>query len=651
MDESAFLARLFARGEVALCVWSQAPGWVVHWVSDSVADLLGYAPEDLLAGRLHYRDLIHPECFDRVAGELRASVEAGEESCAHSPYRLRRVDGSWIWVFDRTVIDRDDAGRAIRYETYLIDVSENIRAREALDEQRRRMELVFEAAEIGYWDWNPQTGDVAFNGQWCRMLGYDVDELVPNDESWRRLVHPEDMPACEEAIRRHEGGESALYEAVFRMRHKDGSWRHILARGRILERDAQGLPVRFAGTHVDISARREAELRAEEATRAKSLFLAKMSHEIRTPLNGVLGLIQLLEQTELDENQRETLEMIRESGDGLLEIVNAILDLSKIEAGRLELDPHPFEVRRLLRGVHDLYRETALTKGLDYQLSIDETVPARLVGDSHRVRQVLMNLISNAIKFTEGGEVTLRSRAEILGDGDRCRWILEVRDTGKGIEDASEIFEAFQQEERSISRSYGGTGLGLAIVRQLVDAMEGEVDVASAPGRGSTFTVRLPLEIDLGTEGTSLEQNRPAAKAGPIPDLRVLVAEDNAVNQRVIDGILRKLGQEPVLVGTGLAALEACLAQDFDLVFMDVHMPEMDGLEASRRIERSVPPERRPRIVILSADVFAPDDARFAETGVAGTLTKPFKMAQIERVLRETAEAAPARERPLTPAV
>lgn len=362
----------------------------------------------------------------------------------------------------------------------------------------------------------------------------------------------------------------------------------------------------------------KAEAEALDASRAKSAFLAMMSHELRTPMNGILGLAYALRGAKLDARQAEYLEMIEQSGHGLMTILNDILDLSKVEAGKLELEIAPFDIRKLAGQIRLVWSETARLKGVDLVLDIDPATPAWLSGDAARVRQVLMNLVSNALKFTESGCVTVSIAP--LGEGVA----LSVSDTGVGMseEQQARLFTPFAQGDRTIARRFGGTGLGLAICRQLVDMMGGEIGVESAAGQGSTFTARLALPQSAAAND--------AADAGETLDLtgaRVLVVDDNAINQTVARAILEAAGAVVATADDGHTALARLRIEDFDIVLMDVHMPGMDGSEAVRRIRAGEGGRADLPVVALTADAMAGDAERLLAKGFDAAHPKPIHPA------------------------
>ena len=369
-----------------------------------------------------------------------------------------------------------------------------------------------------------------------------------------------------------------------------------------------------------VKAREDAEAKAIEASRAKSAFLAMMSHELRTPMNGVLGLAHALRGTALDARQAEYLEMIEESGQGLMAILNDILDLSKIEAGKLSLEVAPFDVRKLALQTRAVWSESARLKDLDLILEVSPSTPAWVAGDAARVRQILMNLVSNALKFTDAGRVVIRLGAEA------SVVTISVSDTGVGMsaEQIKRLFTPFSQGDRSTARRYGGTGLGLSICRQLADLMAGEILVVSEPGVGSTFTVRLPLP-----EATAPVLAPVPAPAPQLDGARVLVVDDNAVNQTVARAILEAVGAVVAVANDGHAALARLRIEEFDVVLMDVHMPVMDGVEAVRRIRAGEAGRRDLPIVALTADAMLGDGERLIAQGFDDAHPKPVQPAKL----------------------
>ena len=410
----------------------------------------------------------------------------------------------------------------------------------------------------------------------------------------------------------------------------------------------------------------EARDQAESAARSKSSFLANMSHEIRTPMNGVMGMIALLKQGGLTEQQRAYFETIERSADALLLIIDDILDFTKIEAGRLKLGRSAFSLRDSLGSIEALFSEPASQKGLALSFTTDPAVPEVVVGDPGRIRQILLNLIGNAVKFTDEGSITVTAGLTDTDKGEQFRFT--VADTGPGIhpDDQTRIFGEFYQADVSLTRAHGGTGLGLAITEQLVRLMRGRIGFDSRHGQGSLFWVELPLEAPgdntisewateasktaaSGKESARLERlTNPTASASapttgateyPLPvtyDLQVLVAEDSEVNQFIIRELLAKWGIEIAVAANGLEAVEAFKKRAFDLILMDIQMPEMDGLEATRQIRALQAGEGiHPgcEIVGLSAHAMSGDRERYMAEGMIDYLTKPIRMEELREVL------------------
>ncbi|CAN5458964.1 hypothetical protein BH10PSE3_BH10PSE3_10190 [soil metagenome] len=384
---------------------------------------------------------------------------------------------------------------------------------------------------------------------------------------------------------------------------------------------------------------REKEAEAAAANAAKTTFLATMSHEIRTPLNGVLGMLQVMHTGELNSTQRERLAIARQSGEGLTAVLNDVLDLSKIEAGRLEIETVAFDLPALLIGCHHAFSVLAIEKGLRCTLTLAPEARGHYHGDAQRLRQVIGNLLSNAVKFTDVGTVDLSARMS----GEDLE--IAVTDTGVGVapENLDQLFGKFSQLDASTTRRHGGTGLGLAISRELCALMGGAIAVSSARDHGSTFTIRLPAaRLDSSAIAEATEPVAAASPPSPSP-LRVLAAEDNAVNQLVLKAILAQAGITPTLVTNGVQAVEAWLQHDWDVVLMDVHMPVMDGVAATQGIRRLEAAEGRPRtrIIALTANAMGHQVQALLADGFDDHVAKPIDVAALFAALDRVATPEP----------
>ncbi len=758
----------------------------------SATDIRGRTPQELV-----------PVIPAEMAACLRASFRRGAEASGPVEYEEPFfVRGRLLWWLTRLSPLRDASGQVVRLVGRSLDITERKSVELRVQSLSERLQLATEAAQFGIWDFDVVQNKLVCDPRMLALYGLDATTFDGTLASWRERLHPDDRPRADQEYRDAVEGRKP-YNTSYRIMRPDGEEREVRARAYV-QRNPAGRPVRVVAVHWDVTAERHAQAEIESArdqaedlnrqledalerahrlaqeaaaaTVAKSEFLANMSHEIRTPLNAIIGMSGLLLGTELGKDQREFADTIRSSGDGLLALVNDILDYSKIESGRLELEHRGFDLRQCIESAVDVLAGRAAEKKLDLLYSIEVGVPEGITSDVVRLKQVIVNLLSNAVKFTAKGEVFLSVSAVPAQDSGRVRLRFAVHDSGIGIpaDRMDRLFKTFSQVDASTTRQFGGTGLGLAISRRIVELMGGRIWVESTPGKGSTFCFEIeappapaptrpyavgrvgalsgrrmliiddntiscrvlcqqavawgmiPRAVPSATEATALLQrrevfdvflvdhelgdrtglqvvrelrqlpgasdtpvvlmtlpgqnrtiegggvagtvNKPiktaslfdalgealqgrvsisAQRVDPTSDLaaehpiNILLAEDNPVNQRVAILMLERLGYRADVAANGRDAVAAALRQRYDLILMDVQMPEMDGIQAAREICARIPLERRPRIVAMTANASIGDRDRCIEAGMNDFLSKPVRTEDLRTALQETPSRQP----------
>jgi PAS domain S-box-containing protein len=726
----------------------------------------------------------------------------------------RLDDGRWFKVIERRMPD----GHMVGFRVDITELKSATAAAESISarrgEEQRRLQNILEGTHVGTWEWNVQTGDSLYNEQYASMLGYTLAELTPLDyETWRRLVHPDDLPVSAERMQEHLRGERPDYEIEVRMRHKLGHWIWVLAKGKLAQRMDDGRPLWVYGTHMDITERklaeqqlaqttamlqnvldsatavgvvtlgldhviqvfnkgaenllgyaaaelvqqhsanlffdltelgalretlelvygqepalpqvfehvvntreaqewtllrkngtrfkaslifspmrdaqgalvgnlaviydisrqkeyesslREAMRLAEQSSVAKSQFLANMSHEIRTPMNAILGMLQLLRNTPLNAHQRDYTEKAVGAARSLLGLLNDILDFSKVEAGKMQLNAEPFLVESLLGDLSVILSSNLGNKNVDLLFEVDPAIPRELVGDAMRLKQILINLGGNAVKFTEQGEVLIRWTL-LARTPDRVKIAVAVVDTGIGIapENQSRIFDAFTQAEANTTRRFGGTGLGLVISTRLIRLMGGELQLSSVLGQGSCFSFTLELRVadfsplPLGSVPAPVRLPAPSASAtasAPVPAsapaVRTLLVDDNPHALSSSAAMMRALGWEVTEAASGPEAVDWLKADlqargpVLDALFVDAEMPAMDGWETLRNVRRLYGNRKPPLLILLSRqsrDALAQRTDREQEL-LNGLMVKPLTAAMFAMALAQAREGSSPRE-------
>jgi PAS domain S-box-containing protein len=542
--------------------------------------------------------------------------------------RFELPDGSHMWARGEVRPWRDEAGEVAGLMLLSIDITDMVEALEETKRSEERLKLALEIGELRMWEMDYKRRVLSAAGSDTRTGTATYDEL--DADIWR-AVHPKDRPAAMDAWKRHVK-EGAPYRQVYRQMQIDGP--HVWVDTAVEAiKDERGRVVRTVGVirNIDKQKRGEMELvkakeAAEAANKAKSEFLANMSHEIRTPLNGVMGVAGALARTRLDAQQQEMVELIETSAKTLETLLSDVLDLARVEAGHMEIKPEPFDLAASVDACAALFEPSAEAKGLLFRVDIAPEAQGVYLGDAARLRQILANLLGNAVKFTARGGVHLRVEAQ-PAEAD-AKLVFQVVDTGIGFDEetAQRLFGRFQQADGSITRQYGGTGLGLAISRSLAEAMGGSLTAVGDPGEGAIFTLTLALpraEASLAPHPASDERGGPAADIGA---MRVLLAEDHPTNRRLVEMILGAAGVDLTCVENGVEAVEAALAQDFDLILMDMQMPRLDGLSATREIRAAEARSGRTPTPIfsLTANAMPEHIAASKDAGADGHLSKPI---------------------------
>ncbi len=562
-------------------------------------------------------------------------------------------EGQSVWIDSILTPWRDETGEIAGMLSAAHDITGMVKAVQTAERAQERLQLATEMARIHVYDIDYGRRSIQTAGAEMFSRDPEVEAAMRDDvfnNAGRDMVDPRDRERVEEAVRAFSE-DDAPYSLEYRMLRGAGESFWVAEAMRAIKND-RGQTRRVVGALQDITDRKTAEFAlvqakddAEAANRAKSAFLATMSHEIRTPLNGVLGMAQAMAADTLAPAQRERLDVVRQSGETLLAVLNDVLDLSKIEAGKLELEEAGFDIGQLARGAHAAFSAVAAEKGVAFDLTIAKSAAGAWRGDATRVGQILANLISNALKFTPAGTVNVAVGRRPRSGRSPGALTLTVADTGIGMSRAQQatIFRKFEQADASTTRKFGGTGLGLAICRELVEAMGGTIAVTSAEGRGSTFTAALPLQraarraprarakSALAPTTTAAQPAAPDLAAVDVAGaaaLRVLAAEDNPVNQLVLKTLLNQIGVEPVMVADGVDAVAAWEQQAWDVILMDVQMPRMDGPTATRFIREREAAQARPRtpIVALTANAMTHQVAEYLAAGMDAVVAKPIEV-------------------------
>ncbi len=621
------------------------------FVNPATLGLLGVHSEHELIDR-PFPKFIHPDDRSMVVENYRRRITS-EATPPRYAFRVVTPEGIVKWVeINATLIEWQGKPATLNF---LIDMTERKQTEEALLESEQRLMDIIDFLPDATFVIDREGKVVAWNRAIEAMTGIPSEDMIGKGDyeyalpfyGTRRpilidLVLKADREAESKYDHIEKKGRALMGEAY--MPNMRGRIVYLVGSATVLY-DPQGDVFGAIESIRDITESKQAEDRlieakeaAEAAVRSKSEFLANMSHEIRTPLNAVVGLTGLLLEADLTAQERDYVETVRSSGNSLLSVINDILDFSKIEGDKMELESHPFNLQECIFVAVDLVKAEAEKKGLAIKYCLDEAIPAYFKGDVTRLRQVLVNLLSNAVKFTQAGTIEISVTAKPIQTTNSRQYELHfsVIDTGIGIpeEKTDRLFQSFSQIDSTITRKYGGTGLGLAISRRLVELMGGEIWVVSQPGLGSTFHFTIIAEeaeeISIPVDSCAKKAKTDASRKNARP-LRILLAEDNAVNQKVAIQMLKRLGYSADVAGNGLEVLQAIERQPYDVVLMDVQMPEMDGLVATQEIRKLWP--KGPRIIAITAYALKGDRERCLAAGMDDYISKPIVIEDLRRVL------------------
>jgi signal transduction histidine kinase/ActR/RegA family two-component response regulator len=610
------------------------------YASEAIVDIYGVRPEDVRTTAVSTFENVHPDDRPVLVGSF-------EHARQHMllwdlEYRVCHPTKGTIVVHTRATPDLLPDG-SILWSGYTTDVTQDQRTLKELEMANSRFELARQSMRMGVYDWDAREDVLTWEDGMFPLYGRSPKNFTHRYEDWASCVHPDDLEKVETVIAEEIPATGNFGPIIFRAVVSDDEIKYVQASGiGVLNED--GTIQRLVGINLDVTdsvvtqqSLQEAKEAAESAAQAKSLFLAAMSHEVRTPLHGVLGMLTLLEESDLTEQQHEWASDARASASNLLVLINDILDYSKLEASRLPLHNKPFDPTDAIQEVVTLFQPSLQEKGLDFELNaIVDGQPMKehklVMGDAARVRQVVLNYLSNAIKFTRSGKISL-NYIYSSANSHRCKVRVEVCDTGIGLsrEVESCLFQPFVQGDRSSTREFGGTGLGLAISKQLVYRMGGELGAYSNPSGGSTFWFEIPFERADGID----EQSKiriPSPKLSydlsspfDLHDVHVLLAEDSPINQKLVKAYLGPSQCQLDVVSNGMEAVEAVRQRDYDVVLMDIQMPVMDGVTATHSIKsmQAEMSRRCPYIIALTANAMVGDRERFLEAGMDEYISKP----------------------------
>ncbi|ANE47877.1 hypothetical protein SY83_18035 [Paenibacillus swuensis] len=622
-DYLRFFEQMYKYAPIGIALLDATGKWIA--VNPFLCEMFGYTKEELLC--LDYQTITHPDDLSENSEQARL-LWAGELDTYVTEKRYITKQGTMVWASLKSYVVRDKKEKPLYYITHITDITERKSTEHKLKETEWLYNLISENVMdiIGY---STPDGICRYvTPSIYKVLGYHPEEIIGKDTL--HLTHPDDLVAYKNEV----FADSDVI--TYRLLHKDGHYVWLESNYNTL-RDEHGRKKYVLGVtrNIDKEIKSQKQLEvAESVAKTKSDFLAMMSHEVRTPLNGILGLTELLRESKLDELQRESVVSIQRSGNALLSIINGILDFSKMESGHFELTEEPFRIESVITDVINLFQKPIRDKNLSLDWSCDSSLPQWIVGDETRFRQVLINLMDNAVKFTETGSICFEAECALISGDKVLR--MRVKDSGIGIpqDRIEQILQPFTQVDSSPSRRFSGTGLGLTISNHLLHLMGGTLSIHSESGLGSEFILTIPLRepTELPAEDTG-ESNLSQLSEENVP-LKILIAEDHDINRKVLFMMLRKLGYTVDVAEDGLQTVEAVQSKEYDLILMDIQMPVMDGMEAASQLRERLG-DRCPVIIAVTANALMGDKEKYLAGGMDDYISKPVKLDALTRMIEK----------------
>jgi len=614
-------------------VFTNASG-IITWANEGFTQITGY-PHSEIIGKTPFELSKGPLSDREVLRQMVNDFEHGRSF--NSEVIHYRKDGSWFWGRAKGQALLDEHGNVTQYFAIVENISVEKMAQQKLKEYEEQMKRALSNVGDNYWEHNFKTGKTYFSNPLNTIFGHSTEEFSDHCNLWQQMTHPDDRRLLENNDSNYRKGLTDSHNIEYRVFDKEGNIHWVLDRGVITERDDNGCPLKIIGTHLDITGQKKLEYelmaareQAELSANAKQTFLANMSHEIRTPMNAIIGMSRQLQKTILDDQQKMFLNTINSAGEHLMVIIDDILDISKIEAGKLTLEKIGFSIREVIGNAVQVMQHRASEKGILISHHEDTAIAPILKGDPYRLKQILLNLLSNAVKFSEKGTIEINCKLQNTEDNIQLLQ-LSVTDEGVGMDEdfKNSIFQSFVQEDKSVTRKFGGTGLGMAITKQLTELMGGSITVNSRKNIGTTFTLCIPFSE--GAEEDLPVQENVITNQSSLKNRKILLVEDNAVNRMVASITLSQYGAIITEAQNGQEAVDAVKENCFDIILMDMQMPVLDGVEATKVIREDI--QSTVPIIALTANAIKGESDKCFAAGMNDFVSKPFEEEQLVAVI------------------